>query len=232
VRSVILTGVSRGLGAALFDEFHAAGDRILALGRRFTDAQHAAQRSQPRHVRLRPADLADPASLPDAAEVGSFTHDGGAVVLVHNAAVIDPVGAVGDLASAEVRHAVAVNLTAPMLLTNAVLAGVRDQPVTVLFISSGAAHRSIGGWSVYGATKRGGEAFFDALAAQCQNRPAVRVTSVNPGVLDTGMQARLREHAAGPAYFPDRDRFTGLYERGELADPRVVARAIIAEHVG
>jgi NAD(P)-dependent dehydrogenase (short-subunit alcohol dehydrogenase family) len=29
VRSVIITGVSRGLGAALFAEFHAAGDRIL-----------------------------------------------------------------------------------------------------------------------------------------------------------------------------------------------------------
>src|SRR4051812_26119203 len=72
VRSVIITGISRGLGAALFDEFRGAGDRILALGRRFTDAQHAAERQDPQRVRLRQVDLAYPTTLPPAAELSSF----------------------------------------------------------------------------------------------------------------------------------------------------------------
>jgi benzil reductase ((S)-benzoin forming) len=38
VRSIVLTGVSRGLGAAFFDELAGRGDRILGLGRHFTDA--------------------------------------------------------------------------------------------------------------------------------------------------------------------------------------------------
>ena len=234
VRSVIITGVSRGLGAALFDEFHATGDRILALGRRFSEAQHAAERGNPQRVRLRPVELAQPGSLPQAAEFASFVHDAPEVVLIHNAAVIAPVAAIGALNPDELQTAIAVNLTAPMLLTNAVVGAGVLRPgtaLTVLFISSGAAHRAIGGWSVYGATKRGGESFFEALAAQYAEDPRVRVVNVNPGVVDTDMQAQLRDFAARDVYFPERDRFVGLHQRGELAPAAHVAREIIANHL-
>ena len=227
---MVITGVSRGLGAALFDEFLSQGDRILALGRRFSDAQYAAERSEPQRVRLRPTDLAHPAALPPAAELASFVHGAGEVVLVHNAAVIDPVGAIGALPPEQITHAVAVNLTAPMLLTNALL-GTGHNRLTVLFISSGAAHRAPGGWSVYGATKRAGEAFVEALAAQHEGDGRVRAASVNPGVMDTDMQGALRRYAEGPAFFPDGDRFVALHERGDLAPPADVARRIIAEHL-
>ncbi|HLT09198.1 MAG TPA: SDR family NAD(P)-dependent oxidoreductase [Micromonosporaceae bacterium] len=241
MRSVIITGVSRGLGAAFFDEFHAAGYRVMALGRRFSVAQHAAERADPLRVRLRQADLAYPASLPSAAEFASFLSGSTDVVLVHNAGVIDPVGAIGTMAPEEIERAVSVNVTAPMLLTNAVLAaglargGATDgKPrwrLTVLFISSGAAHRHIGGWSVYGATKRAGEAFVEALAAEHADDDRVRVAVVQPGVMDTGMQERLREYAARDVYFPDRDRYLTLHREGRLADPREVARRVIAENI-
>jgi benzil reductase ((S)-benzoin forming) len=271
VRSVIITGVSRGLGSALFDEFRAAGDRILAVGRRFTDSQHAAERADPQRVRLRQADLTYPATLPAAAELASFLHsakdstsgplggppdriqggtkdstsgplggppdriqgaDNGVVVLVHNAAVLDPVGAIGTLAADEIQAAVTVNLTVPMLLTNAVVAAMGGgRELTVLFVSSGAARRHIAGWAVYSATKLAGESYFEALAAQYDGRPGIRVVSVNPGTMDTDMQGRIREHAKRDVYFPDRDRFVALHQRGELAAPAAVARRIMAEHV-
>jgi benzil reductase ((S)-benzoin forming) len=239
VRSVILSGVSRGLGAALFDEFNSSGDRILALGRRFTDAQHGAERSAPQRVRLRTVDLGRPETLPGAAELASFAHDASDVVLVHNAAVLDPVGAIGALQPGEIVHAVAVNLTAPMLLTNALVAAMAlrpattaARPVTVLYVSSGAAQRTIGGWSVYGATKNGGEAFFAALAAQHEGDPRVRVANVNPGVMETDMQAHLRDLAKRDVYFPDGERYVSLYQRGELVPPARVARTIITTHLG
>lgn len=232
VRSVIITGVSRGLGAALFDEFHAARDRILALGRRFTDAQHTAERVEPQRVRLRRVDLTYPASLPAAAELSSFIHGANDVVLVHNAAVLDPVGAIGALSPDELQIAVAVNLTAPMLLTNAVLGARGQREITVLFISSATASRPVAGWAVYGATKQAGEFFFEALAAQHAGDPRVRVVTVSPGTMDTDMQARIREHAGRDVYFPDGQRFVGLHERGELAAPAATARRIIAEQLG
>jgi NAD(P)-dependent dehydrogenase (short-subunit alcohol dehydrogenase family) len=237
---VVITGVSGGLGSALFDEFRIAGDRVLALGRRFTDAQHAAERSDPQRIRLRQTDLSYSNALPTAAELSSFVHGAEEVVLVHNAAVVRPVGAVGALPADQVAYAVAVNLTAPMLLTNALLgagmlrqggdlAGRAAYPLTVVFVSSGAAHRSVGGWAVYGATKRGAEAFFDTLSAQHADDERVRVVNVNPGVMDTPMQATLRQYATGTTYFPDRDRFVAMHTSGELASPVDVARKIIAE---
>jgi benzil reductase ((S)-benzoin forming) len=171
---VVVTGVSRGIGAALFDEFRAAGDRILALGRRFTPTQEGAAQADPGRIRLRAVDLSYVASLPPASEFAAFIEGSSQVVLIHNAAVVDPLGAIGTLVAGDIQHAVAVNLTAPMVITNAVLSAVGDTPLTVLYISTGAAKRHLSGWSVHGATKLGAEFFTEALAHQVADRPMVR----------------------------------------------------------
>jgi benzil reductase ((S)-benzoin forming) len=221
MRSVVLTGISRGLGAALFAELVGGGDRVYGIGRRFTDEQVALAAAEPSRIRLYQAELADPTTLSGDGSPGGSDES----VLIHNAGVVEPVGPIGQLPEAAVVTAVGVNLTAPMLLTNAFISA---RPLTgartrVLFISSGAAHRVIDGWSVYSATKRGGEWFHGVLAAE---HPDVYVANINPGVMDTGMQDALRS-----ADFPDRDRFVGLHERGELPDPAAVARGIIDEHL-
>ena len=99
-------------------------------------------------------------------------------------------------------------------------------------VASGAAHRHIGGWSVYSSTKRAGEAFIEALAAQHAGDGRIRAAVVQPGVLDTGMQERLREYAATDAYFPERDRFVALHREGELLAPADAARRVIADYLG
>jgi benzil reductase ((S)-benzoin forming) len=48
--------------------------------------------------------------------------------------------------------------------------------------------------------------------------------------MDTGMQASIR--AAGATGFPEHERFVGLHEHGELADPAEVAARIVAQHLG
>jgi benzil reductase ((S)-benzoin forming) len=236
MRTTIITGVSRGLGAALLDRLLDAGDRVVALGRTFTDAQRDRAWGQPGRLALRPVDLADPADVPGAPELAALLPAGpGAgpvedVALVHNAGVVEPIGAVGDLDPAAVATAVAVNLTAPMLLTNALLATLPPAArLRVLFISAGAAPRVVDGGAPYCATKAGGEMFFRVLAEQFGDDPRRRVASVNPGVMDTGMQERIRSTPAG--HFPDRDRYLGLHQRGELPDPDEVARRIIDGHL-
>ena len=78
-------------------------------------------------------------------------------------------------------------------------------------------------WAAYCATKAGGEMFFNTVAAE---HPDVRVHTINPGRMDTAMQATLRESS-----FPKVDRFIRAYEQGELADPADVAARILAEHL-
>lgn len=225
MRSVVLTGVSRGLGTALFDQLYDHGDRLLAIGRQFTDAQRELAAADPARVRLRHADLAAPLSQPDAVELAEFL-DGDAI-LVLNAGMVTPIGAVGSLPAAQLADSVAVNLTAPIVLTNAFLSAAAHSPSRrVLYVSSGAAHRVIGGWSAYCAGKAGAEMFFAALAEQEGGRSYV--ATVNPGVMDTGMQSEIR---AATGYFPESARFHERHAAGELVAPEEVARMIIAAHL-
>lgn len=231
MRSIVLTGVSRGLGQALFAEFHQVGDRILAIGRRFTAEQLAMAGSN--QVVLRDADLAVPATLPAAAEIRAFldADQHREIVLVHNAAVFEPFGRIGQLAAAKIAAAVAVNLTAPMLLTNALLScRAPGERVTVVHVSSSAAHHLAGGRAVYGATKRATEWFCQTLREEHGEDPTVRVVIVDPGVMDTDLQAGVRSHAREDPYFPGRERFLLRHERGELPSPVSVARSILATY--
>lgn len=226
MRYVVITGVSRGLGEALLNQLETDPDTtVLALGRGFTDQQRIA--AGPRLV-LRHCDLAEPSTLPHASELGELIADADEVVLIHNAAVVGPIGPIGDLPADELAGAVAVNLTAPVLLTNSLLAAVPATVgrVLVMFVSSGAAHRIIDGWSAYSATKRGAEEFFMHLAKQHEDDPRIRVEIVNPGVMDTGMQETIRG-----ASFDGRQRFLDLYENDELPDPAAVAARLIEDHL-
>jgi benzil reductase ((S)-benzoin forming) len=226
VRVSIITGVSRGLGAELMAQLHQRGDRVVGIGR------DPGRLTAPDRVLLREADLADPDTLPDPAEIAAWLADASAAALIHNAATVEPIGAVGDLSPDQLATAVAVNLTAPMLLTNAFLAALPpDLPATILFVSSRAAHAPIEGWSVYGATKRAGEVFFGALATQLAGNGRVRVAIAQPGVMDTGMQSTIRRVAGAGGWFPDAERFVTMHERGELPAPAEVAAGIIAEHL-
>lgn len=223
MRHVVLTGTSRGLGEALLNGLlDDPGTRVLALARRFTPEQEAHPR-----VRTRRCDLGDLGTLPDAAELGAFFAGAAQTVLVHNAAVVEPIGAVGALPPDDLIRAVAVNLTAPMLLTNAAIA---SRPVGVslkiVFVSTGAAHHVIANWSVYSATKRGAEEFVAHVSSEWRDDPAVTAVTMNPGVMDTRMQETIRA-----TDFPERQRFIDRHEHGELRDPATVAAEILAQHV-
>lgn len=232
MRSTVITGVSRGLGTGLFREAYRRGDRILALGRSFTGEQRDLAEVEPQRVRLRQADLRDPLSQPDTDELLAFLGTGtGTSVLIHNAAVVGPIGAVGALPSGELADAFSVNLAAPAVLTNAFLAAAPAGPRHILFISSGAATRVVGGWSAYCASKAGGEMFFRVLAEQFGHDATVRVDCVNPGQMSTGMQEEIRGAGRAGAYFPQRQDWVDSYEFGRLAPPEDVARRILDEYL-
>ncbi|WP_169734207.1 SDR family NAD(P)-dependent oxidoreductase [Hamadaea tsunoensis] len=220
---VVITGTSRGLGAALADQvLGEPGARVLALARGFTAEQEADPRLTPYAC-----DLAELGSLPGRAALAGFLAGAREAALVLNAAVVEPIGPAVRLDPAAVERAVAVNLTSAVLLTGAVLAARPDGvPLKIVFVSTGAAHHVIDGWSVYSATKRGAEEFFAHVAAEWAHDPGVTVSVVNPGVLDTGMQEIIRG-----ADFAERDRFIRRHAEGELRPPAHVAKEIFDEYL-
>jgi benzil reductase ((S)-benzoin forming) len=208
MRCVVITGVSRGLGRALAERALAdPGTWVLGIGRSAFPHER---------LRLRQCDLSRLEDLPRADELRGLLAGAEEVVLIHNAAVVEPIGPIGELDSVAVAHAVSVNLTAPMVLTSELIEALSRYPEKTLLISSGAANRVIDGWSVYSATKRGCEEFFAHLA----QRAVVEI--INPGVMDTGMQAAVRA-----ARFAGQERFHDLHKRRELPEPATIAAKII-----
>ena len=89
-------------------------------------------------------------------------------------------------------------------------------------MTSGAAHQAMIGWGPYCASKAAASMLLDVLALE---NPDVRVIKVDPGVIDTGMQAAIRN---GPDV-PTRDYFRGLSAEGKLRTPEEAAARVLRE---
>ncbi|MCP9274933.1 SDR family oxidoreductase [Mycolicibacterium arenosum] len=119
-------------------------------------------------------------------------------VLVHNAGVAYP-GRVGESAVEEWSATMAVNLLGPVALTLALLPALRAARGHVVFINSGSGINASPGLASYSASKFALRAFADSLRA---DEPALRVTSIHPGRIDTDMQRDLIAYE-GREYVPE-----------------------------
>lgn len=205
----IVTGHSRGLGAALVAGLEERGWDVLGVSRTAGEQ----------------VDLSDPSALAAwlAGDVlHDFVADATEIVLVNNAGALGPASPAGPQDPAAVAAAVNVNVTAPILLTNAVLAcRPKGATVRVVHVSSGAGRRPVPGWSVYCATKAAVD--HHAVTVAAEGLPGVRIAAIAPGVVDTTMQAEIR----GSDDFPGRDDFVALKEQGRLMTPEESAGRIL-----
>ena len=231
-RLYILTGASRGLGAAMARQLLATDAHLLTLSRqpdpRLADAAQASGTALEQWALDLGHDIGSAARL----EAWLHRHEPsqfGSAVLINNAGLLGRVGPV-EASDAETLAAVLrVGLEAPMLLTAAFLRATRGWAVDkrVLNISSGAGRRAIAGWSAYCAAKAGLDHFSRVIALDEPQRPnPARIVSLAPGVIDTDMQGQLR--AADSAGFPDKPRFEELKSTGQLASPEDAARRVLA----
>lgn len=231
MQAAIVTGASRGLGLALCTELLQRGMVVIGVARQQGAAlqQLAAQHAGRLHF-LR-ADMADSAALQglmaECLQLLSL-QDVRQLLLINNAGVVTPIASAGFYPPAELCQAIAINLTAPMLLTDALLR-LGDEPdcaLRIACISSGAAIKAYPGWGVYGSSKAGLDHFCRHVAQEqlARANPA-RIASIYPGVVDTDMQASIR--SSDPAQFPNKERFDALKREGGLSTPQQAARKIV-----
>ncbi|WP_028232324.1 SDR family oxidoreductase [Paraburkholderia mimosarum] len=222
----IVTGHTRGLGAALAKALLQRDIDVLGLGRG-THGELASQYA----TRFAQAvvDLADPAALDRwlAGEtLKAFAHGAQCVLLFNNAGTVDPIAPLGAQDALAIARAVALNVAAPLMLANALAAMPHSSASAsrrVVHISSGAARNAYAGWSVYCATKAALDHHARAVALDAP--PGVRVCSLAPGVVDTGMQQTIR--ATSVDQFPMRERFEQLKQNGLLSTPEAAAQQLI-----
>jgi len=157
-----------------------------------------------------------------------FQKDPKEIFLFNNAGVIEPIQTVGNLDQTPVIRNIKVNLIAPILITNLFLskAQLTNTKVTVINVSSGAAVRSIEGWSVYCSSKAGLNMFTQTAAIeQAEMKTNNKIIAFSPGVMDTKMQETIR--SSNKEAFNDLEQFKEFKEKNMLLQADVVANALV-----
>ncbi|GAB11406.1 putative oxidoreductase [Gordonia araii NBRC 100433] len=190
--TALITGASRGLGAAIANALAPTHDLILG-GR--PSAELDALATSLDGATTFDVELTDYDAVAAATEAISELD-----VLVHNAGVASNLGRVADTPVEEWQHVLEVNLVAAAELTRLLLPALRAAGGHVVFINSGAGMRANPGWAPYAASKFGLRALADALRLE---EPGLRVTSIYPGRIDTDMQRDIVA-IEGDEYNPDR----------------------------
>jgi NAD(P)-dependent dehydrogenase (short-subunit alcohol dehydrogenase family) len=192
--TALVTGASRGLGAALTEALSRRGWRLVVDGRdpgRL--AATVAALPRPDLVTAVPGDVTDPAHRAAlAAAVGDDRLD----LLVNNASELGPtpLPRLADLPPAALERVLAVNTVAPLALAQAVLPALERARGVVLDVSSDAAVEAYEGWGGYGASKAALDRLTAVLAVE---QPTLRVYAVDPGDMATDMHRAADPDATG-----------------------------------
>jgi len=228
----IITGASRGLGAAMADHLLQPANVLLCVSR--TSNPSLAERALRTVTRVEQwqRDLADPVPVAQALEawLRGFAPDHfNEACLINNAGVISRVGPVDECSYAELSVAMRAGVEAALLLSAAFLKGTRGWPAQrkLLSISSGLGRRAMAGSAPYCAAKAGMDHLARAMALDEAHRGSnARIVSLAPGVIDTDMQVQLR--AADAAGFPDQDNFVNLQASGQLTSASDAAARVLS----
>lgn len=215
-KTVFITGISRGLGAALAEQFLASGARVYGCSRHEPEAL----KDHP-GLRFFPLDLADAEKGPGRLE-SALEDCGDLDLVVLNAGVLGEIRNCLDTPLADLRAIMEVNLWANQWILKAVFG--RGRAVgQVVAVSSGAAVNAYAGWGGYNISKAALNMFIGVLAAE---HPETHFTALAPGLVDTAMQDYLTS-------LPDEERYAAVKRlkeakaAGKMPTPAAAAGEII-----
>jgi NADP-dependent 3-hydroxy acid dehydrogenase YdfG len=182
VASVVVTGATGGIGAAIVRLFRERGDDVVALARPSSALDDLCAETGATSA---PLDLRTPTDLP-AALAGLERLD----LLVH-AAGISEVASVEETPYELWQQTYATNVTGPAELTRALLPALRAARGRVVFINAAPGLRSIPRWGAYVGSKVALTELAESLRAE-EAPNGVRVTSIYPRGIATELLRKVR----------------------------------------
>lgn len=189
---VLVTGATRGLGLAIAERLAIEGYRVVATGRKPSNALDALIRDNP-SVAFRTLDLSDHESLHPFC-VALKEEFGSLYGLINNGAIAHD-GVLATMHDTEISEVLNVNVTGTILLTKYALRAMFGQPqARIINIASIIATTGFSGLSIYGASKAALLGFSRSLAREV-GRIGITVNTVSPGYMETAMSAGLDSEA-------------------------------------
>lgn len=213
-RLALVTGASRGIGAAIAETLAAEGAHVVLTARTAGDLEQVEEKIHLAggSATIAPLDLTEPESISRLA--GAIAGRWEALdMLVLNAAMLGTLGPVAQIDGKEFSKVLTLNLLAQQALLAAFDPMLRrSEAASVLAVTSSVGSAPRAYWGGYGASKAALEALTLAYGQEVGNVTAIRVAIVDPGATATQMRARA---------FPGEDPAT-------LKAPGAVGEAVAA----
>lgn len=195
-KTVLITGASRGIGAAAAREFVAAGANVALVARGADEIAALAGEIGAQAIAI-PCDISRYWELHKAVET-CVGHFGGLDVLVNNAGMIEPIARLSDADPDAWGQVIDVNLKGVFHGMRAALpVMLKAGGGTILTIGSGAAHNPIEAWSHYCASKAGALMLTRMVHKENGNQ-GIRAISLSPGTVATRMQREIKASGVNP----------------------------------
>lgn len=229
-RIALVSGTTRGIGAAVADQLLERGWSVIGLARHPAAIDH----ERYRHVSI---DLADAATLAATIEreAGNSLADPGwtRIGLVNNAAATGALGPVESTDPVSLLRLAAVNWIAPTWLMAFMLRWTPPQtPLRIVNVSSGAAVQAFPGLSDYCASKSALRMAAMVTAVELDSplraappRTDTAILSYEPGTVDTAMQEDARSRSLDD--YPWGRLFRHFHATGALVAPAVPAAEVV-----
>lgn len=211
--SILITGTSSGIGEATAQLFAEEGFSVIGIARRTNP-----RLLQPSITQIR-FDLSDTDHIDDL--INLLPKNLELKYLIHNAATEGFLKSLEHLSLSELRQVMRLNFEMPFLLTQKLLGSLANS-ARVLHISSGLAHHALAGVSSYCISKSALYMLHRCWNEDLKNR--ILVGSLDPGIVDTSMQNRLRNSDKNE--FASHSRFQEIKSEGLLTNPMRVAQFI------
>ena len=195
-KTVLITGASKGIGAAAAREFAAQGANVALVARSAGAITALADEIGARAIAI-PCDVSRYSEV-EAAVAACVRAFGGLDVLIGNAGVIEPIAHLAKADPEAWGQVIDINLKGVFHGMRAVLPAMAAAGGgTILTISSGAAHSALEGWSAYCSSKAG--AAMLTMCADKENRAAgLRIMGLSPGTVATDMQHEIKASGVNP----------------------------------
>lgn len=232
MKYAIITGTSRGLGASIAKQLLEKEIQIIGIARSENKelVDYSAEVSADyHHINCDLSDLEEVESIFSAIAQDIFQEGTEKVWMINNAGTVEPVNPAGQYDTAELTKHVNINLLAPMAAGNIFMKASEATGIhlTAVNVTSGAADRSVYGWSTYGSTKAGLNRYTSTVALEQEEKETGNIAILfNPGIMDTEMQETIRSNDTDA--FKEVEKFKQYKENNSLREPATVASVLVS----